>query len=170
MSSHTKSSRRIPSHRDIDPLKAVAQDEDPSISDVTASREIDTIDLFYQHCVEPSVPIEDVAGAVKDLIKAGKVRHFSRSEAGVSLVRRGHAVQPVAALQASTPCGGASPRRLYFRPSKSLASGFIAFSPLGKGFLTCVSAPMRNSRRPISEAASRAHRRAGAVLICLQSR
>ncbi len=83
----------------------------------------DRIDLFYQHRVDPNVPIEDVAGTVKDLIREGKVKHFGLSEAGVQTIRRAHAVQPVAALRASTRCGGVSQRRNCCRRARSWASG-----------------------------------------------
>ncbi len=96
---------------------------------------IEAIDLFYQHRVDDAVPIEDVAGAVKDLIKAGKVKHFGMSEASAATIRRAHAVQPVTALQANTRSSGDSLRRT---PStlEELGIGFVPFSPLGKGFLT----------------------------------
>jgi aryl-alcohol dehydrogenase-like predicted oxidoreductase len=79
----------------------------------------DRIDLFYQHRVDRNVPIEDVAGAVKDLIQQGKVKHFGMSEAGAQSIRRAHAVQPVAALQSDIRCGGASRRRVCFRRSRN---------------------------------------------------
>ena len=83
----------------------------------------DWIDLFYQHRVDPDVPIEDVAGTVRDLIREGKVKHFGLSEAGVQTIRRAHAVQPVRRCKANIPCGGESPSKKFFRPSKSWASG-----------------------------------------------
>ncbi|HEY0910195.1 MAG TPA: aldo/keto reductase [Bradyrhizobium sp.] len=94
------------------------------------------IDLFYQHRVDPEVPIEDVAGAVKDLIKAGKVRHFGLSEAGVPTIRRAHAVQPVAALQSEYSLWWREPEKQVLPVLEELGIGFVPFSPLGKGFLT----------------------------------
>ncbi len=96
----------------------------------------DRIDLFYQHRVDPDVPIEDVAGAVKDLIAAGKVRHFGLSEAGVQTIRRAHAVQPVAALQNEYSLWWREPERTVFPTLEELGIGFVPFSPLGRGFLT----------------------------------
>ena len=94
------------------------------------------IDLFYQHRVDPDVPIEDVAGAVKDLIRAGKVRHFGLSEAGIDTTRRAHAVQPVAALQSEYSLWWRSPEADVMPVLEELGIGFVPFSPLGKGFLT----------------------------------
>ena len=91
---------------------------------------------LYQHRVDHNVPIEDVAGAVKDLIKAGKVRHFGLSEAGVKTIRRAHAVHPVAALQSEYRCSGESPKNGMISALEELGIGFVPFSPLGKGFLT----------------------------------
>ena len=96
----------------------------------------DAIDLFYQHRVDPNVPIEDVAGAVKDLIQAGKVRHFGLSEAGAQTIRRAHAVQPVAALQSEYSLWWREPERDVLPTLEELGIGFVPFSPLGKGFLT----------------------------------
>jgi aryl-alcohol dehydrogenase-like predicted oxidoreductase len=96
----------------------------------------DVIDLFYQHRVDPDVPIEDVAGAVKDLIREGKVRHFGLSEAGVQTVRRAHAVQPVAALQSEYSLWWREPEQEVLPTLQELGIGFVPFSPLGKGFLT----------------------------------
>jgi len=96
----------------------------------------DVIDLFYQHRVDPNVPIEDVAGAVKDLIRAGKVRHFGLSEAGVQTIRRAHAVQPVAALQSEYSLWWREPEKEVLPKLEELGIGFVPFSPLGKGFLT----------------------------------
>lgn len=96
----------------------------------------DVIDLFYQHRVDPEVPIEDVAGAVRDLIQAGKVKHFGLSEAGVETIRRAHAVQPVAALQSEYSLWWREPERDIFPVLEELAIGFVPFSPLGRGFLT----------------------------------
>ena len=97
---------------------------------------IETIDLFYQHRVDPQVPIEDVAGAVKDLIRAGKVRHFGLSEAGAETIRRAHAVQPVAALQSEYSLWWREPEAEVLPTLEELGIGFVPFSPLGKGFLT----------------------------------
>ena len=97
---------------------------------------IDAIDLFYQHRVDPAVPIADVAGTVKDLIRAGKVKHFGLSEAGVETIRRAHAVQPVAALQSEYSLWYREPEREILRTVEELGIGFVPFSPLGKGFLT----------------------------------
>lgn len=96
----------------------------------------DRIDLFYQHRVDPSVPMEDVAGAVKDLIREGKVRHFGLSEAGVQTIRRAHAVQPVAALQSEYSLWWREPEADIFPTLEELGIGFVPFSPLGRGFLT----------------------------------
>jgi aryl-alcohol dehydrogenase-like predicted oxidoreductase len=96
----------------------------------------DVIDLFYQHRVDPDVPIEDVAGAVKDLIREGKVRHFGLSEAGVQTIRRAHAVQPVAALQSEYSLWWREPEQEVLPTLEELGIGFVPFSPLGKGFLT----------------------------------
>jgi len=97
---------------------------------------IDTIDLFYQHRVDPNVAIEDVAGAVKDLIREGKVRHFGLSEAGVQTIRRAHAVQPVTALQSEYSLWWREPEQEVLPTLDELGIGFVPFSPLGKGFLT----------------------------------
>ena len=96
----------------------------------------DTIDLFYQHRVDPAVPIEEVAGAVKDLIAEGKVKHFGLSEAGVQTIRRANAVQPVAALQSEYSLWWRKPEEEVIPVLKELGIGFVPFSPLGKGFLT----------------------------------
>jgi len=96
----------------------------------------DRIDLFYQHRVDPKVPIEDVAGTVKDLIAAGKVKHFGLSEAGVDSIRRAHAVQPVAALQSEYSMWWREPEAEILPLLEELGIGFVPFSPLGKGFLT----------------------------------
>jgi aryl-alcohol dehydrogenase-like predicted oxidoreductase len=95
-----------------------------------------TIDLLYQHRVDPGVPIEDVAGTVKDLIAEGKVRHFGLSEAGVNTIRRAHAVQPVTALQSEYSLWWREPEEEILPVLEELGIGFVAFSPLGKGFLT----------------------------------
>jgi aryl-alcohol dehydrogenase-like predicted oxidoreductase len=96
----------------------------------------DTIDLFYQHRVDPNVPIEDVAGAVKELIREGKVRHFGLSEAGVQTIRRAHAVQPVTALQSEYSLWWREPEAEIIPTLEELGIGFVPFSPLGKGYLT----------------------------------
>ncbi len=96
----------------------------------------DVIDLFYQHRVDPEVPIEDVAGAVKNLIEQGKVKHFGLSEAGVQTIRRAHAVQPVAALQSEYSLWFREPEAEVIPTLEELGIGFVPFSPLGKGFLT----------------------------------
>jgi aryl-alcohol dehydrogenase-like predicted oxidoreductase len=96
----------------------------------------DVIDLFYQHRVDPNVPIEDVAGAVKDLIQQGKVRHFGLSEAGARTIRRAHAVQPVTALQSEYSLWWREPEAEIMPTLEELGIGFVPFSPLGKGFLT----------------------------------
>ena len=96
----------------------------------------DVIDLFYQHRVDPNVRIEDVAGAVKDLIQQGKVKHFGLSEAGVQTIRRAHAVQPVAALQSEYSLWWREPETEVIPTLEDLGIGFVPFSPLGKGFLT----------------------------------
>ena len=97
---------------------------------------IDTIDLFYQHRVDPNVPIEDVAGTVKELIQEGKVRCFGLSEAGVQTIRRAHAVQPVTALQSEYSLWWREPEEKTFPTLEELGIGFVPFSPLGRGFLT----------------------------------
>ncbi len=96
----------------------------------------DTIDLLYQHRVDPNVPMEDVAGAVKDLIQAGKVKHFGMSEAGAQSIRKAHAVQPVAALQSEYSLFWREPETEILPLLEELGIGFVPFSPLGKGFLT----------------------------------
>src|SRR5258706_4308794 len=96
----------------------------------------DYIDLFYQHRVNPNVPIEDVAGAIKDLIDEGKVRHFGLSEAGVGVIRRAHAVQPMTALQSEYSLWWREPEGEILPTLEELGIGFVPFSPLGKGFLT----------------------------------
>jgi aryl-alcohol dehydrogenase-like predicted oxidoreductase len=97
---------------------------------------VDAIDLFYQHRVDPDVPIEDVAGAVKDLIKQGKVKHFGLSEAGVQTIRRAHAVQPLTALQSEYSLWTRGPEAEVLPTVEELGIGFVPYSPLGKGFLT----------------------------------
>jgi aryl-alcohol dehydrogenase-like predicted oxidoreductase len=97
---------------------------------------IDSIDLFYQHRVDPAVPIEDVAGAVKKLIEEGKVKHFGLSEAGAQTIRRAHLVQPVTALQSEYSLWWREPETAVFPTLEELGIGFVPFSPLGRGFLT----------------------------------
>ena len=97
---------------------------------------VQTIDLLYQHRVDPNVPIEDVAGAVKELIQQGKVKHFGLSEAGVQTIRRAHAVQPVLLSRANTRCGGERPEAEILPTLEELGIGFVPYSPLGRGFLT----------------------------------
>lgn len=107
-----------------------------SVDDSLKRLRTDTIDLLYQHRVDPNVPIEDVAGAVKELIEAGKVRHFGMSEAGVANIRRAHAVQPVTALQSEYSLWWREPEEEIIPTLEELGIGFVPFSPLGKGFLT----------------------------------
>ena len=97
---------------------------------------VDTIDLYYQHRVDPSVPIEDVAGAVKEMIQQGKVKHFGLSEAGAQTIRRAHAVQPVTALQSEYSLWFRRPEQEILPTLEQLGVGFVPYSPLGKGFLT----------------------------------
>ncbi len=107
------------------------------VAEASLSRlRVEAIDLFYQHRVDPDVPIEDVAGTVRDLIKAGKVRHFGLSEAGVQTIRRAHAVQPVTALQSEYSLWWREPETDVLPTLEELGIGFVPFSPLGKGFLT----------------------------------
>jgi aryl-alcohol dehydrogenase-like predicted oxidoreductase len=108
-----------------------------AVADASLKRlKTDRIDLFYQHRVDPDVPIEDAAGTVKDLILEGKVRHFGLSEAGVQTIRRAHAVQPVAALQSEYSLWWREPESDVLPALEELGIGFVPFSPLGKGFLT----------------------------------
>jgi aryl-alcohol dehydrogenase-like predicted oxidoreductase len=97
---------------------------------------VDVIDLFYQHRVDPDVPIEDVAGAVKELIQQGKVKHFGLSEAGVQTIRRAHAVQPITALQSEYSLWTRTPEKEVIPTLEELGIGFVPYSPLGRGFLT----------------------------------
>ena len=107
------------------------------VADASLKRlKTDRIDLFYQHRVDPDVPIEDVAGTVKDLIREGKVKHFGLSEAGVATIRRAHAVQPVTALQNEYSLWWREPEKEVLPALEELGIGLVAFSPLGKGFLT----------------------------------
>jgi len=132
---------------DLDPKATSAQpgsvglnsrpDHIKQVADASLKRlRTDTIDLFYQHRVDPNVPIEDVAGAVKDLIQVGKVKHFGLSEAGVKTIRRAHAVQPVAAVQSEYSVWWRRPEDELLPALEELGVGFVPFSPLGKGFLT----------------------------------
>src|SRR3989454_7293583 len=97
---------------------------------------VDAIDLFYQHRVDPNVPLEDVAGAVKELIQEGKVKHFGLSEAGAQTIRRAHAIQPVTAVQSEYSLWWRKPEEAVLPTLEELGIGFVPFSPLGKGFLT----------------------------------
>ena len=107
------------------------------VTDASLKRlKTDRIDLLYQHRVDPDVPIEDVAGAVKDLIREGKVKHFGLSEAGVPTIRRAHAIQPVTALQSEYSLWWREPEKEVLPALEELGIGFVPFSPLGKGFLT----------------------------------
>ena len=125
----------------------------------------DTIDLLYQHRVDPQVPIEDVAGAVKELVKAGKVKHFGLSEAGAGTIRRAHAVQPVAALQSEYSLWWREPEESVFATLEELGIGFVPFSPLGRGFLVggidantkFVEGDFRNTLPRFSEESRRAN-------------
>ncbi|WP_256775701.1 MULTISPECIES: aldo/keto reductase [unclassified Stenotrophomonas] len=108
-----------------------------AVAEASLSRlKTDRIDLFYQHRVDPNVPMEDVAGTVRDLIAEGKVKHFGLSEAGVDSIRRAHAVQPVAALQSEYSLWWREPEQSVLPVLEELGIGFVPFSPLGKGFLT----------------------------------
>jgi aryl-alcohol dehydrogenase-like predicted oxidoreductase len=108
-----------------------------AVADASLKRlKVEAIDLFYQHRVDPNVPIEDVAGTVKDLIQEGKVKHFGLSEAGVQTIRRAHAVQPVTALQSEYSLWWREPEKEVLPTLEGLEIGFVPFSPLGKGFLT----------------------------------
>ena len=108
-----------------------------TVADASLKRlRTDRIDLFYQHRVDPDVPIEDVAGTVKDLIAEGKVKHFGLSEAGAATIRRAHAVQPVTAVQSEYSLWWREPEREVLPTLEELGIGFVPFSPLGKGFLT----------------------------------
>jgi aryl-alcohol dehydrogenase-like predicted oxidoreductase len=127
----------------IDPStrKSVGLDSRPeqirAVAEASLKRlRVDTLDLFYQHRVDLEVPIEDVAGTVKDLIKAGKVKHFGLSEAGAKTIRRAHGVQPVTALQSEYSLWTRTPEAEILPTLEELGIGFVPFSPLGKGFLT----------------------------------
>src|SRR6266498_4745057 len=107
------------------------------VADTSLKRlRVDAIDLFYQHRVNPDVPIEDVAGAVKELIEAGKVKHFGMSEAAAATIRRAHAVQPVTAMQSEYSLWWRRPEAEVLPACEELGIGFVPYSPLGKGFLT----------------------------------
>jgi aryl-alcohol dehydrogenase-like predicted oxidoreductase len=112
-----------------------------SVDDSLRRLRTDRIDLLYQHRVDPSVPIEDVAGAVKELIEQGKVKHFGLSEAGAQTIRRAHAVQPVTALQSEYSLWWREPEDAILPTLEELGIGFVPFSPLGKGFLTGTISP-----------------------------
>jgi aryl-alcohol dehydrogenase-like predicted oxidoreductase len=125
----------------IGPTGPAGQDSRPEhikqVAEASLKRlRVEAIDLFYQHRVDPDVPIEDVAGAVKDLIREGKVKHFGLSEAGVQTIRRAHAVQPVTALQSEYSLWWRSPEAEVLPTLEELGIGFVPYSPLGKGFLT----------------------------------
>jgi len=124
----------------VDGKQAGLDSRAPHIKEVAEASlkrlKVEAIDLFYQHRVDPEVPIEDVAGAVKDLIRAGKVKHFGLSEAGVQTIRRAHAVQPVTALQSEYSLFWRNPAADVLPVLEELGIGFVPFSPLGKGFLT----------------------------------
>lgn len=107
-----------------------------SVEGLLKRLKVDTIDLYYQHRVDPNVPIEEVAGVVQDLIKEGKVRHWGLSEAGVQTIRRAHAVQPLTAIQSEYSMMWRSPEEELLPALEELGIGFVPFSPLGKGFLT----------------------------------
>ena len=125
----------------IGPTGPAGQDSRPEhikeVAEASLKRlKVEAIDLFYQHRVDPNVPIEDVAGAVKDLIQAGKVKHFGLSEAGAQTIRRAHAVQPVSAIQSEYSLWYRRPEEEVLPTLEELGIGFVSFSPLGKGFLT----------------------------------
>ena len=125
----------------IDPGGQQVQDSRPerikqSVEGSLKRLKVDTIDLYYQHRVDPNVPIEDVAGTVKDLIRGGKVKHFGLSEAGVQTIRRAHAVQPVTAVQSEYSLWWRRPEAELLPTLEELGIGLVPFSPLGKGFLT----------------------------------
>jgi aryl-alcohol dehydrogenase-like predicted oxidoreductase len=130
------------------------------VADASLQRlKVDAIDLFYQHRVDLNVPIEDVAGAVKELIQAGKVKHFGLSEAGVQTIRRAHAVQPVTALQSEYSLWTRTPEKEVIPTLEELGIGLVPYSPLGKGFLTGKMDAKTTFAAPISAARSRASRR-----------
>lgn len=135
---------------------------------------VDAIDLYYQHRVDPEVPIEDVAGAVKELIQQGKVKHFGLSEAGVQTIRRAHAVQPVAALQSEYSLFWRQPEQEIVPALEELGIGFVPFSPLGKGFLTgAITAETKFDRSDFRSAVPRfseENRKANQALVDLVAR
>jgi len=125
----------------LDPSGQQVQDSRPecirqSVESSLKRLKVDVIDLYYQHRVDPEVPIEDVAGAVKDLIREGKVKHFGLSEPGVNTIRRAHAVQPVTAIQSEYSLWWRRPEAELLPTIEELGIGLVPFSPLGKGFLT----------------------------------
>jgi aryl-alcohol dehydrogenase-like predicted oxidoreductase len=125
----------------LDPSGQQVQDSRPerirqSLEGSLKRLRVDAIDLYYQHRVDPNVPIEDVAGAVKDLIQAGKVKHFGLSEPGVKTIRRAHAVQPVTAVESEYSMWWRRPEEELLSTLEELGIGLVPFSPLGKGFLT----------------------------------
>lgn len=131
----------------------------------------DCIDLFYQHRIDPAVPVEDVAGTVRDLIREGKVKHFGMSEAGAQSIRRAHAVQPVAALQSEYSLWWREPEETVLPTLEALGIGFVPFSPLGKGFLTGAidanTAFDKTDFRNIVPRFSEASRKANAALVAV---
>jgi len=145
------------------------------VADASLKRlKTDRIDLFYQHRVDPNVPIEDVAGAVKNLIQAGKVKHFGLSEAGAQTIRRAHKVQPVTALQSEYSLWFREPEKGIIPTLEELGIGFVPFSPLGKGFLTgAISKDTqfdKNDFRNIVPRFSEENRRANQALVDLIGR
>ena len=134
----TKFGFQIDSEKDPHPVGLNSRPEyiRESVDGSLKRLKVDTIDLLYQHRVDPNVPIEDVAGTVKDLIQQGKVRHFGLSEAGAQTIRRAHAVQPVAALQSEYSLWWKRPEEEIIPTLEELGIGLVPFSPLGKGFLT----------------------------------
>jgi aryl-alcohol dehydrogenase-like predicted oxidoreductase len=145
-----------------------------SVTDSLRRLRTETIDLLYQHRVDPDTPIEDVAGTVKELIAEGKVRHFGLSEAGVQTIRRAHAIQPVTALQSEYSLWWREPEDAIIPTLEELGIGFVPFSPLGKGFLTgkidasteFVESDFRNSVPRFSEE----NRRANQAIVDLVTR
>ncbi len=134
----TKFGFQIDSEKDPHPVGLNSRPEyiKESVEGSLKRLKVETIDLLYQHRVDPNVPIEEVAGAVKDLIQEGKVKHFGLSEAGAQTIRRAHAVQPVAALQSEYSLWWKRPEEEIIPTLEELAVGLVPFSPLGKGFLT----------------------------------
>jgi aryl-alcohol dehydrogenase-like predicted oxidoreductase len=149
------------------------------VADASLKRlKVDAIDLYYQHRVDPDVPIEDVAGTVQDLIRAGKVKHFGLSEAGVQTIRRAHAVQPVTALQSEYSLWWRRPEQDLFPVLEELGIGFVPYSPLGRGFLTGTidentafdSADFRNGLPRFAPEARKANQALVAVLAVIAAR